>query len=146
MARTHEFLSPGWLKAAKAVRDRHVGSAPAPPVPLRVNVVVTDAPFTDDVVLGHVDSSQGVLVVEEGHLDHPDLLISMDWQIARKLLVEQDLQAVGLAFAQRRIQIEGDLTKLLALQGLLTPGGPSVPAGVVETAQAIATELRAITA
>ncbi len=127
MARTHEFLSPGWMKAAKAVRDRHIGSAPVPPVPLRLNVVVTDAPFTDDVVLGHVDSSTGVLVVEEGHLDAPDLLVTMDWSIARSLLVDQDFQAVGLAWAQRRVKIEGDITKLLALQGLVGPSARPCP-------------------
>jgi hypothetical protein len=131
------------MTAAKAIRDRHVGSTPPPPIAVRLNIVVLDVPFDDDLVLAHIDSSTGALIIEEGHLDDPDLLVTMDWELARSILVDQDLHAIGSAWVAQRIQIEGDITKLFALQGLL---GPSMPGEIRSTALQVAEELRAITA
>jgi predicted lipid carrier protein YhbT len=146
----HVFLSEPWMAAARKIRDRRIGSVPPPPVAFRINVVVTDLPFgdDDDIVLAHVDSRSGSLIVEEDHLDDPDLLVTMDWTIARQVLVDQDPSAVMPAFMSKRIQIEGDLTKLLALQNLMTSGGAgaAVPADALAAAQTVADELKAMTA
>lgn len=134
------------MTAARAIRDRHAGKAPAPPVSLRLNVVVTDIPFDDDVILGHIDTSRGLLVIEDGHLDDPDVLVTMEWALARAVLIERDVAMLGQAFLQRRILVEGDLTKLFSLQSLMGPGGTQVPTEVVSTATRVADELSAITA
>jgi hypothetical protein len=148
----HQFLSPAWMHAARKIRDAHIGTAPAPPISVRLNVVVTDVPFADELppedeamVLAHIDSSSGTLVLEEGHIERPDLLVTTDWVTSRSILIDQDPQAAMQAMLAGKIRIEGDMSKLLAMQSLAT-GGANVPPGVVEQAQSVAAELKAITA
>jgi hypothetical protein len=151
-SKQHPFLSPAWMHAARKIRDAHIGSAPPLPMSVRLNVVVTDVPFADELppedeamVLAHIDSSSGTLVLEEGHVEAPDLLVTTDWVTSRSILVEQDPQAAMQAMLAGKIRIEGDMSKLLAMQALAT-GGANVPPEVVAQARTIAAELHAITA
>jgi hypothetical protein len=151
-AKQHPFLSPAWMHAARKIRDAHIGSAPPPPISIRLNAVVTNVPFADELppedeamVLAHIDSSTGTLVLEEGHVDAPDLLVTTDWLTARAILVEQDPQAAMRAMLEGKIRIEGDMSKLLAMQSIVM-GGANVPPEVVAQARSIAAQLEAITA
>ena len=56
-------------------------------------------------------------MVEEGHLVEPDLSVTMDFVTARALLVEGNPQAAMSAFMAGKIRIEGDMAKLMVLQG-----------------------------
>ena len=132
----HPFLSDEWVAAAEAIRDRHLGPRPAPPVKVRMNLVVTAVPFGDDTVRAYVDTSEGALVLEKGVLDSPDVTVTTDYDTARALFVDQDPQTAMQAFMGGRIKVQGDLTKLLVLQ--------SAPPD--ETGRRIAEEIKAITA
>jgi hypothetical protein len=89
---------------------------PPPPVPVKLNVVVTDIPHRGGDMKGHIDSSDGQTIIESGHLADPDATITVDYDTARAAFVTQDQQAVMHAFLAGRILLEGDASKLLALQ------------------------------
>ncbi|MFV0525139.1 MAG: SCP2 sterol-binding domain-containing protein [Acidimicrobiales bacterium] len=143
MSAPHPFLSDEWIEAARELRGRYAGRSPEPPVPARINVVVTDIPHRDGPLDGHIDSSAGQLLVEHGHLDGPDLTITVNYGTARAAFIDGDPQAVMQAFIAGKILVEGDVSKLMALQA----AGPAAAAeGGNELAAEIQQQLQAITA
>jgi hypothetical protein len=139
---THEFLSPEWIEAAQTIRSEYADRAPAPQIEVRVNVVVTEAPFGDGVVEGYIDATAGRIEIESGTLEGADLLIRIDYATARAIFVEQDPQAFMRAFLEGRIRPEGDVAKLLLLQPILS--APVDPAQQ-ELAGEVAARIRSIT-
>ena len=110
------FLSDQWIDQARRIRDEYQDRAPGSPSPLRVNVVVTDIPWDPGRVEGYVDTSAGTVDLEVGHLERPDVTVTLAHATARSLLVEADMQAAIAAFLGGRIRVDGDITKLIALQ------------------------------
>lgn len=118
----YQFLSPEWTEEARRLRAEFAGRAPAAPVSVRMNLVVNDVPFGDGPLDAHLDTTGGEIVLESGHLDEPDLKVTIDYDTAKAILVEGNPQAGMQAFMAGRIRVEGDMSKLLALQG--TPTDP----------------------
>jgi hypothetical protein len=114
----HAFLSPAWLAAAREIYER-LGPEAGPLLPARINQTVTDVPFGGGELLGHVDTTSGTLLIDEGHLDDARVSITLDYTTARSLLVDQDPAAVMQAFMAGRIRVQGDMTELLRLQSAL---------------------------
>ncbi len=114
MADKHEFLSPEWIAAAKVIRDEYKDRVTPPQVPIRMNQVITDAPWGE--VLAHVDTSDGEMIVELGHLANPDLTITTDYATAKAIFVNQDAAAAMQSFMAGKIKVEGDMSKLLMMQ------------------------------
>ena len=137
MATAYPFLSPDWMNAARTLRETMPRPDTAPPVAVRMNLVVTDTPFDADVQ-GHVDTTDGEVVIEDGHLDGPDLTVTVDYETARAIFIDQDAAAAMQAFMGGRIKVDGDLTKMLAMQA--SAAAPDA------NAQALADALRDITA
>ena len=137
MATAYPFLSPDWMNAARTLRETLPRPDTAPPVAVRMNLVVTDTPFDADVQ-GHVDTTDGEVVIEDGHLDRPDLTVTVDYETARAIFIDQDAAAAMQAFMGGRIKVDGDLTKMLAMQA--SAAAPDA------NAQALADALRDITA
>lgn len=115
---THPFLSPGWISEARKIHDEYKDRVEEPSETLRMNVTVTDAPFSDGLVTGHVDTSNGSAVPDEGHIDDPDVAVIVSYAIARQLLLDQQPDAVMIAFMSGEIEVEGDVTRMLALEDL----------------------------
>jgi putative sterol carrier protein len=137
VATAYRFLSPDWMNAARTLRETLPRPDTAPPVAVRMNLVVTDTPFDADVQ-GHVDTTDGEVVIEDGHLDGPDLTVTVDYETARAIFIDQDAAAAMQAFMGGRIKVDGDLTKMLAMQA--SAAAPDA------NAQALADALRDITA
>lgn len=136
MADKHEFLSQDWIEAAKALRENFDGDLPAPPTTMKMNLVITDAPFQDEEIHAHMDSSGGDLQMDLGHMDAPELTVTVDWATAKAIFVDQNPQAGMQAFMAGKIKVQGDMTKLMAMQQQ-TPDANS---------QAVAEALKEITA
>lgn len=137
MATAHAFLSPDWMAAARTLRDTMAKPSTAAPVAVRMNLIVTDTPFSADVS-GHIDTTDGEVVIEDGHLDGPDLTVTVDYATARAIFIDQDAAAAMQAFMGGRIKVEGDMSKMLAMQASAAAPDPN--------AQALADALRDITA
>ena len=134
MADKYVFLTEEWITAARAIREEHADVAPTPTHTVRMNQVITEVPFGDGSIHAHMDTSEGELRMDLGHLDEPDLTVTIDYVTAKAILVEGDPQAGMQAFMSGRIAVVGDVTKLMAMQA-----GPIDPAAatVAEKIQAI---------
>ena len=119
MVTVHEFLSPEWIEAALALRDEYADRLPDPPTPVRMNLIITDVPFGDeDRLAASIDTAETGLLPRFGHLDDPELTVTMEYDVAKSLFVEQDPEAVGQAFFGGRIRVDGDMSRLFLLQTL----------------------------
>ncbi|MHB8594368.1 MAG: SCP2 sterol-binding domain-containing protein, partial [Acidimicrobiales bacterium] len=111
------------------------GQGGAVPHQVRMNLVITEVPFSESAIDAHMDSSQGQLKLDLGHIDPADLKVTLDYGTAKAILVEGNPQAGMQAFMAGKIKVEGDMAKLMALQA----------APPDATAQEVATRLRDIT-
>jgi len=131
----YEFLSPEWVAAARAIGEEYADRVAAPVISVRVNQVVTDAPGGRQID-AHLDTSTGTTVMDLGHLEAPDVTITVDYATAKALFVDQDPQAAMQAFLAGKIKVEGDFAKLMALQGQRLQPDP-VAAEAAERVRAI---------
>jgi len=83
-----------------------------------LNVTVDNAPFSDAAVLGHVDTTDGSVVPDEGHLENPDVSVILPYELARQLLIDPQPENVMIAFMSGEIEVEGDVTLMMSLQDL----------------------------
>ena len=112
----YPFLSAEWFDEVHAIRDRYTDGAPPVPHKIRMNQVITGAPFTDGDIKLYMDTSEGAMVLALGELDTPDVTITTDYDTARKIFVDQDPQAGMQAFMSGKIKVQGDMAKLMAMQ------------------------------
>ena len=111
----YEFLSPEWIVAAHEIREGLGDVGPAP-VSLVMNLTVTDVPFQSDHLLAHLDTNEGPLALNATHHPDPQISITIAWATAKDLLIDGQSQAVMSAFMAGKIRVEGDMSKLVALQ------------------------------
>ena len=112
----HKFLSDEWMDEAKKIREEFAGKGTPPAHAVRMNQIITDVPFGDGTVEAHMDTSSGELEMDLGHLENPDLTVTLDYATAKAILVEGNPQAGMQAFMAGKIKIEGDMTKLMVMQ------------------------------
>lgn len=136
----YEFLSEEWVQEAHRIRSDYHGRSPQVPVAVKMNLVVKAIPFGDGSLQAHLDTTGGEFILDVDHLENPDLTLTVDYDTARLILIEGDAQAAVTAFMGGRIRVDGDITKLLALQSAGLVGGAD-PLG-----SEIARRINAITA
>jgi SCP-2 sterol transfer family len=134
----YPFLSDEWLAESRKIREEFRDQAPKIPVTVRMNQIINEVPFGDGVINAHVDTSSGQLEVDIGHLESPDLTVTLAYETAKAILIDGDAQAAMTAFLGGRIKVDGDITKMIALQGGVA-GSSSDPGGaeLVRRIQAI---------
>ena len=132
----YEFLSDEWMEAVAAIRDKYADQAAPIPYQIRMNQVISGAPFADGAdVLLYMDTTDGTMKMGKGELEEPEVTVSTDWETARKIFVDQD-QAAGMqAFMNGKIRVQGDMTKLMMMN--------AVPPD--DVAKAVAAEVKEIT-
>lgn len=135
----YQFLTPEWIEEAKRIREEFDGDAAPPAHSVRMNQVITEVPFGDGTVNAHMDTSSGEIQMDLGHIENPDLTVTLDYATAKAILVEGNPQAGMQAFMAGKVKVQGDITKLMAL------GAPQA-AEPDEKAVAIAKAVRDITA
>jgi putative sterol carrier protein len=115
---TYPFLSDEWMEAARQIRAEFEGRATTPPPPVRMNLVITDAPGRDGPLHAHLDGTSGRMLIEIGHLENPDLTLETDADTVRQVFVEGNAQAGMQAFMSGKVKVTGDMTKLMAMQAM----------------------------
>ncbi|GIU85083.1 MAG: SCP-2 sterol transfer family protein [Acidimicrobiales bacterium] len=116
MTEKYEFLSPEWVEAAKKIREEFEGQVPAPAHKVKMNLIITDVPFQDGDIEAHMDTTGGSLQMDLGHLEDPEVTLTVDWATAKAVFVEGNPQAGMQAFMAGKIKVQGDMTKLMAMQ------------------------------
>ena len=134
MAEQYPFLSDEWLEAAKKIREESAGDAAAAPAhAVRMNQVITDVPFGSGSIDAHMDTSGGDVQMDVGHLENPDLTVTLDYATAKAILVDGNPQAGMQAFMAGKIKVQGDMTKLMAMQqGTPDPAAAEIAAKIKE--------------
>jgi hypothetical protein len=108
------FLSEEWIAEVRSIRDEYRDVASPPPTPsFRANLIVSEVPFGDGKVLAHTDTTDGGLEIELGHLPDADLTVTLDYEMARVLVIDQAPEVIARAWMMGKIRVDGDLTKLL---------------------------------
>lgn len=112
----YPFLSDEWVAEARRIRAEFRGKTPEILVSVRMNQIIQEVPFGDGTISAHVDTSSGELEMETGHLESPDVTITIAYETAKAILVDGDTQAAMQAFLGGKIKVDGDITKMMALQ------------------------------
>ena len=105
----HPFLSDAWFDAVEGLRSE----APEPPAAMKdlvVNVVVQDAPGGECEV--NLSGGQFGRGLAEG----APTKLSVPYDVAKAVFIEGNPQAAMQAFMSGQIKIEGDMTKIMAMQ------------------------------
>ena len=107
----HTFLSDDWLAEAKKIAEEFSGDAPSGPgSDIQVNVTVTDGPEGDR----ELHMANGVF--DTGHIDGAPTKLTLPYEVAKDMFVNGNQQAAMQAFMSGQIKVEGDMTKLMAMQ------------------------------
>lgn len=113
-----QFLTDEWIAAAQGIQAELASELPESP-PAKVNLVVPDAPFANgEAVEFHLDTSDG-LVFSSGRLDDADVTMTMPYAVAQAVLVEGNQQAGMQAFMGGQMKVDGDMMKVMTLQGAM---------------------------
>jgi putative sterol carrier protein len=129
----YKFLSEEWVAEAKRIREELGADAAAPAHSVRMNQVITEVPFGDGEIQAHMDTSSGKMEMDLGHIDNPDLTVTLDYETAKAILVDGNPQAGMQAFMAGKIKVDGDMTKLMAMQaGPVDPAAAKVAAAIQE--------------
>ena len=138
---TYQFLSTEWVAAARDIRDKYKAQTPPITVVVKINMVITQAPFDETIVKGFIDTSSGDMALELGELSDPEATVTTDYETASKLFVDQDPSAVMQAFMSGKIKIDGDMLKVMGMPTAIPQTGDAAT-----VALAIAEEIKAVTA
>ncbi|HEX9530529.1 MAG TPA: SCP2 sterol-binding domain-containing protein [Acidimicrobiales bacterium] len=110
----HPFLSSTWFDEMDKLR----AEAPEPTgatADLTVNIVVTGAPEGDAEV--HIKGGQ----FDRGLLEGAPTKLTVPYAVAKSIFIDGNQQAGMQAFMSGQIKVEGDMTKLMAMQAGGTP-------------------------
>ena len=113
---SYPFLSEDWIAEARRIREEYRGAADMGGHVIRMNQVITDVPFGEGTMKAHMDTTSGEPELDLGHLEGADVQITVDYATAKAIFVQGDVQAAMQAFMSGRIKVDGDLSKLMALQ------------------------------
>jgi hypothetical protein len=120
---TQTFLSDGWFEEAEKIRAEIDPEVPEAIQGLVINLLVKDGPS------GDIEAKMEAGRFAKGLADDAPTKLTVPYDIARKMFIEQDPQASMQAFMSGQIQVEGDMTKLMAMQAA---GQPSEKALAVQ--------------
>jgi hypothetical protein len=104
----YEFLSDEWLAEARKISVE--SGATAVPPDISLNVVVTETPDGDRQI--HFDAG----TFATGLLDGAPTKLTLPYPVAKQIFIDGNQQAAMQAFMAGQIKVEGDMTKVMALQ------------------------------
>src|SRR5437870_644719 len=111
----YPFLSDEWLAEVRKLGEEHQGGGGVAHA-VKMNQIITDVPFGDGTINAHMDTSSGEMQMDMGHVDNPDVTVTLDYETAKAIFVEGNPQAGMQAFMAGKVKVQGDMTKLMAMQ------------------------------
>lgn len=107
---THPFLSDPWIAEVRRIKARHAGG-PTDQPGVTVNATVTNVPFGAGTL--ELRSEHGpVFGWEMGHLPDASFSITVDYSIARELVLDRSPNALEIAIDAGDIRIDGEFDEL----------------------------------
>lgn len=111
----HTFLSAEWMSAVRDIRTKYRGKTVKIDQSIKMNQVITGAPFGGGTVHSFLDTSSGEVVMDLGSLPDAEVTITTDYQTARKIFLEQDPTAAMVALMSGYIKVDGDIVKMMTM-------------------------------
>ncbi len=121
----YPFLSDEWVAAARQIRSEYGVLDDGVPTNIRMNQIITDVPFGDGNIDAHTDTTSGALEMDLGHLDKADVTVTLDYDTAKAVFVDGTVAVAMKAFMEGKVRVQGEMSKLLAALGQLTPSDES---------------------
>ena len=112
----YPFLSEEWITEVRRLGEEHSGGGGGVAHAVKMNQIITDVPFGDGTINAHMDTSTGEMQMDMGHIDSPDVTVTLDYETAKAIFVEGNPQAGMQAFMAGKVKVQGDMTKLMAMQ------------------------------
>ena len=110
MSDTYRFMSEGWIGQINAIRDSF-GEIEIPD-----NAKAISLNFTITFEEGEEKASFANGEITAGHNADGKTTLILPAEVAQKLFVERDQSAAVQAFMSGQIKVEGDMSKLMAMQ------------------------------
>ena len=110
----HTFLSDSWFNEAESIRASVNPEVPEALKDLVINLVVKDGPD------GDIEARMEAGRFAKGLADAAPTKLTVPYDIAKKMFIDNDQNASMQAFMSGQIQVEGDMAKLMSMQA----GGP----------------------
>ncbi len=104
-----EFLSEEWFTEARKLAES-AGADAGGAGDLTLNIVVTGGPSGDKEI--HMANGE----FEQGLIDSAPTKMTVPYEVAKAVFIEGNQQAGMQAFMQGQIKVEGDMSKLMAMQ------------------------------
>jgi putative sterol carrier protein len=123
------------MTAARDIREEYRGKTQPMAHQIKMNQVITEVPFGDGKIEAHMDSTSGEMEMELGHLPDAEVTVTVDYATAKAIFVDQNPQVGMQAFMAGKIKVQGDMTKLMAMQ----------QSGIDPVAAEVAGKIKAIT-
>jgi hypothetical protein len=117
---SHAFLSDGWFAEATKIFQEIAPPVPAAIQDLVINLRVKGGPD------GDVEARLAAGQLQKGLAAGAPTTLTLPYDVARKMMVDNDPNAAMQAFMGGKIQIEGDMTKVMAMQAAGPPGPESL--------------------
>ena len=108
------FLSDAWLEEVKKIAEESGGGGMMPES-AEINMVVTGGPEGDKEL--HVAGGS----FNTGLLESAPTKLTLPYDVAKDMFINGNQQAAMQAFMSGQIKVEGDMTKLMAMQGGASP-------------------------
>jgi len=128
----YPFLSDDWVAAARKIRAEFDTLEEGVPDDVRMNQVITEVPFGTGTINAHIDTSSGSLEMDLGHLEQPDVTVTLDYATAKAVFVDGTVSAAMTAFMAGKVRVQGEMAKLLSALGQLSPPDESSVTAVQE--------------
>ncbi len=106
-----KYLSDEWFAKISELADEVNLEIPAGMADMKLNMTVT----SDE---GDYELCMNGGKIEKGHLPDASTKIIVPYDLAKKMFVEQDQQAGMQAFMSGKMKIEGDMSKMMAMQSI----------------------------
>jgi putative sterol carrier protein len=123
------------MTAARDIREEYRGKTQPMAHQIKMNQVITEVPFGEGKIEAHMDSTSGEMEMELGHLPDAEVTVTVDYATAKAIFVDQNPQVGMQAFMAGKIKVQGDMTKLMAMQ----------QSGIDPVAAEVAGKIKAIT-
>ena len=114
------FLSDGWFSEVDRIMSEINPPVPAAIQDLVINFRVTGGPQ------GDVEARMAGGRLLSGFAASAPTTLSLPFDVARKMMVENDQNAAMQAFMGGQIQIEGDISRVMAMQAAGPPSPESL--------------------
>ena len=127
----HAFLTDSWFDEIEKIRAAIDPEVPDAVKDLVINLVVKGGPD------GEIEARMEAGRFMKGLADAAPTKLTVPYDVAKKMFIENDQNAAMQAFMSGKIQVEGDMAKLMAMQA---GGPPSADAVKVQEAVSAMTD------